>query len=328
MAGMIVKFLVEASPRRFLVALLGFLTGFFACTAATAVALESRGLLPAPPLSYTNCIDEKLKFLHELPAERLEKADVVAVGSSTTLRNLDFSAWLKVRPDTNPVNIAPCYLHIDQTAYFAREMLKHMPNAETLLVVIHPRDFEQCRPNYRRFVPEEDIKAYIFEKQPMFHKYATNFRTGLVRDFIAILTNPEYVAVLKTDRFGSGPLVERVNDPYYPGFSIDPRCKPFVNELEDAAAEAGVRLVLVLFPILDEWANEVDPDRSKHGEFYADITGRLERESTLVIDGNRLDFPKQAYADPVHLLWEHTPVLTQFIARATVNGKGDARAEL
>ncbi len=325
---MIMRILLTANPRRFLWALLGCLISFFICIVATAVALEKHEVLPAPPLSYTNCIDEKLKFLHELPPGKLENADVAAVGSSTTLRNLDFDAWLRVRPDTRPVNLAPCFLHIDQTAYFARAMLKHMPNVETLLAIVHPRDFEECRPDYREFVAAEDIKAYLFEKQSMFYKYMTNFRTGLARDLIAILTNPEYAVVIGNDRFGSGPLKERVSDPYYPDYAIDPRCKPFVSELENAAAEAGARLVVVLFPILDHWADEVDPDRSKHKALYAEINSRLQYQSTLVIDGNRIDFPEKAYADPVHLLWDYTPVLTQFIAEATAKGKNSKQAGL
>lgn len=328
MVHMIVRFLFYDSPRRFFLALVGFVAAFFVCTTAIAIALEARGLLPPPPLSYTNCIDEKLTFLHELPPEKLENANILAVGSSATWRNLDFNAWLEVQPDANPINIAPCYLHIDQIAYFARAMLKHTPNIETLLTVVHPRDFEECRPDYRQFVSEQGIKAYIFEKQSMTLKYLTNFRTGLVRDLVTILTQPEYTALVEMDRFGSGPLTQRPPNPYRPDFVVDPDCKPFVTELEDAAADAGTRLVLVFLPIMEGWADEVDPDRSKHRALRAWITDRLKRESTLVLDANTLELPDEAFVDPVHLWWQYTPTLTQFIAEATTDARNVSQAEL
>lgn len=328
MVHMIVRFLFDDSPRRFFLALGGFVAAFFICTTAIAIALEAHGLLPPPPLSYTNCIDKKLTFLHELPPEKLENADILAVGSSTTWRNLDFNAWLEVHPDANPINIAPCYLHIDQTAYFARAMLKHTPNIETLLTVVHPRDFEECRPDYRQFVSEQGIKAYIFEKQSMTLKYLTNFRTGLVRDFVRILTQPEYAASMEMDRFGSGPQTQPPLDTYRPDFVVDPGCKPFVSDLEDAATEAGARLVLVFFPIMEGWADEVDPDRSKHRALHAWIIDRLRQESTLVLNANTLELPDEAFADPVHLWWQYTPILTQFIAEATTDARNVSQAEL
>ncbi len=327
MAHMVLHFLFDGNPRRFIQAFIGFVVFFFVCTVALAVALDSRGLLPPPPLSYTNCIDKKLEFLHELDAGRLKNADIMAIGSSTTWRNLDFSAWLEIQPDARPVNIAPCYLHIDQIAYFAGVMLKHMPKVETVVTIIHPRDFEECRPDYRQFVHERDVEAYIFRKRPAFTEYLTHFRPGLVRDLIRQFTWPEYNALMSMDGFGSGPLTERPPNPYYPEFVLDQRCKSFMGRLEAAASEHGARLVVVFFPILESWAAEVDPGLSKHRAWRDWVTDELDRDSTLVINTDALKLPEKAFADPVHLFGHYTPVLTRHIAVALAEAGENRKTE-
>jgi hypothetical protein len=74
--------------------------------------LARHNLLPPPPLAATDCIDGKLAELRE-----------VALGSSTTWRNLDMPALQAALPGTWALNVAPCYLHIDQTAFLVEQLL-------------------------------------------------------------------------------------------------------------------------------------------------------------------------------------------------------------
>jgi hypothetical protein len=52
---------------RFNSGLLAWAVALLSAGALGLVALDRAGRLPAPPLTATNCIDEKFKFLHESP---------------------------------------------------------------------------------------------------------------------------------------------------------------------------------------------------------------------------------------------------------------------
>ena len=76
--------------------------------------LERQELAPPPPFVGTDCIDGKLAFLKDA---ELDRAELVAVGSSVTMRNLDLAVF--ARSGSVPLNAAPCYLYAGQTAFLA-----------------------------------------------------------------------------------------------------------------------------------------------------------------------------------------------------------------
>jgi len=108
--------LCRTSPRAFNVALIGFCASAALCFACFLAFLHAENRLPAPPLTSTSCIDEKFLFLHNTD---LTSVNFLAVGSSATWRNLDFSAVSGAWPSVRPLNAAPCYLYMDQTAYLS-----------------------------------------------------------------------------------------------------------------------------------------------------------------------------------------------------------------
>src|SRR5258706_8918387 len=134
-------FFVRANPRSFNIALIGLCLLTALGFSGTLVVLDLQNRLPAPPLTGTACIDEKFMFLH---GADLSSTNLLAVGSSVTWRNLDFAVASQLNPNLRPINAAPCYLYIDQTAYLGAFLVERMPLVRTLITVVAPRDFEQC----------------------------------------------------------------------------------------------------------------------------------------------------------------------------------------
>ncbi len=76
--------------------------------------LEQLGRLPAPPITATNCIDEKFKFLHELD---LGQVNMLAVGSSVAWHSVDLRPFKRhYGPGVHPLNAALCFLRMNQIA--------------------------------------------------------------------------------------------------------------------------------------------------------------------------------------------------------------------
>src|SRR5690606_2462792 len=98
-----------APHRRFLEYFVGLLALGVLAFLAMLYVLNAAGSLPAAPITATYCIDEKFKYLAE---QDLDDVDVLAVGSSVTWRNLDMRPLVARGLADNPINAAPCYLHM------------------------------------------------------------------------------------------------------------------------------------------------------------------------------------------------------------------------
>ena len=141
------------------------------------------GRLPAPPVTATNCIDEKFKFLHETD---IRNPGLIAVGSSVTWRNLDFSVFAEhYGKDIEPLNAAPCFLYVNQTAYLTDFLLDNMPSVKSVMSVFSMRDFSACAVSPTEFFRREDAEGYVFDKRPGWHLYLKNFRpVSFARDVV------------------------------------------------------------------------------------------------------------------------------------------------
>ena len=309
-----------AAARHFLSVFFATVLAGFAAFAAGHLALKRKGLLPAPPLTATNCLDEKLVALRRLP---LEDRTLVATGSSATWRNLDLAVLERRFPGTRPYNAAPCYLHIDQTAYFTAFMLERMPRVETVLVVTAPRDFESCPPEQTAVFDGRLVHAYLSGTVPRWLPYLTGFRPlYLVREALDLrrerarsLADPlaasnEPVA----DAYGSSILVD--SHGWRPPLEIDRRCYAGLAALEDAAAAKGARLVVATLPVMPDWAAAFDPDGEAVERWTRRMAASLRRDTSLLVDGRRLPWDDSRFADPVHLIYPHHRPYTEFIADA------------
>jgi len=308
-----------ASPAlRFLVAFLLLVLGGIGAVAAAHVALDRRGLLPPPPLTATWCIDEKFAFLREQP---LASYNLFAIGSSATWRNLDMPLLERHLPGTRAINAAPCYLHIDQTAYMAEFLLRHMPQVETVLSIVAPRDFEACPASQRAFFDLQLADAYLAGEVPSWLPYVTGFRpVYLAREAVEQENVPPGPDVMAED--GRGSSIMRKPHFWRPEPVFDPACYEGLTALEEAVAARGARLVIATLPVMPEWGERFDPDGTIIEGWMQDMRAALRRPETLLVDGRQLGWDDERFADPVHLLYPYHRSFTDFIAEAMAGQAG------
>lgn len=316
---------LAAQPRHFAVAFAGVLFLALALAAAAMAGLAGLERLPAPPLTATNCIDEKFRFLSRA---ELDAVDLLAVGSSVTWRNLKMDEFAAVRPERVPINAAPCYLYVNQTAYLTDFLLTHMPAVETVLTVLAPRDFEDCGDQDTRFFDPAAAAPYLFAGRTPWHLYLRNFRpVAFAKDVLRLhgmRRDPEHPRSLVMDAYGSGPL--RVRTGWQPRPAIDPRCFAHLARLEAGVVRQGARLVVVTLPTMPDWKRRYDPDGRIVDGLRRGIAAALTDPRTVVIDGDQYAAGDEQFADAAHLLWQETGRFTRFVAAAAFAGERAAAA--
>jgi hypothetical protein len=300
-----------SDARRFLFTFLGAVALGFCVAAMALLALDRQGLLAAPPLTATNCIDDKFAVLRGLP---LDDRSLVAVGSSATWRNLDMAVFERRLPGMRAFNAAVCYLHIDQTAYLAEFILTRMPRVETVVAVVAPRDFEACRPEQTAFFDQRLAHAYLSGRLPQWLPYVTGFRPlYFARE--AKRRQQERGRIeprSHEDAYGSS-VLRHVNR-WSPRLRIDDRCYAGLMALESVVAAEGARLVIATTPVMPKWAAAYDPDGKAVEDWTRRIASSLRWETSLLIDGRALAWDDSRFADPVHLIYPNHRLYTEFIA--------------
>jgi hypothetical protein len=294
-------------PRAFNLAFCGLVALGIASATALVVGFENR--LPPPPFTATRCIDDKFRFLHE---RDLAGVNLVAVGSSVTLHNLDLAVLSERVPGVVPLNASPCHLHVDQTAYMVRFLLDHMPEVNTVLTVMSPRDFKRCSPNDTAFFDDDLAGWYIFGKQTAAPVYlqALGSSRFLQALFAGATGRPKW------DPYGTHPMHAKRKTDIPLAWDPEPACFAALGELERLAESRGARLVVATFPTMPSWAKTYDPDGRTMAAWHAALRATLRSPRTVLVDGSELHFADDAFADPLHLLWSHTDELTEHIAKS------------
>jgi hypothetical protein len=99
---------------------------------------HSQGRLVAPALSGNVCFDEKVRFLRNRPSK---ECDVLVIGSSMALNNIDSEAMLKhLRPGTRLLNAGAWNMKIGQTRALL-ECLLQVYRPRSILFLCGPMDF-------------------------------------------------------------------------------------------------------------------------------------------------------------------------------------------
>lgn len=291
------------ATRRYVLTVLAVVALCIAGFAALLVLLAKLDSLPPPPITGTACIDEKFKFL----AERdLRDVDLLAVGSSVTWRNLDVTAFLRSGMARRPINAAPCYLHISEVVAYTRFLLARMPNVDTVVSVVAPRDFDRCTGPSDAFFSPTLAGAYVFDGLPPFPIYLANLAPHkFVRDIFRIgkmRSDPDAAFTLVMDENGAGPL--RVSSDWLPKPAFDDRCFAALSELERTVAAHGARLIVATLPLPPEWQALHDPGGQLVPMFEQRVRAALVRPSTVVHSGSQHAAQAFSYADAVHFMWD------------------------
>lgn len=275
--------------------------------------LKTLGSMPAPPLTGTYCIDEKFKYLAE---QDLADVDVLAVGSSVTWRNLDFTPFVTNGLSQHPLNAAPCLLYMQQTAFFTEFLLDHLDHVRIVITVVAPRDFEACPEADRSFFSPEQAAPYIFYGASPLLIYAANFRPlQMIRDARHVArrrSDPTSNTPIVMGPFGSGPM-EGSSD-WNPAPRFDERCFRALAEFACMLKARGVKLILVSFPSSPTWRFQYDPEGRVARVFEARLRNAVTQNDTAFISSQTFSPDSALYVDAVHLKWPATRLYSAFLA--------------
>jgi hypothetical protein len=306
--------MLRPNARRFNLGIVAFSAAICLAGLGALALLERADRLPAPPLTATHCIDEKFKFLRETD---IRNPDIIAVGSSVTWRNIDFSLFDRRLGDrADPLNAAPCFLKVNETAFLTDFYLRHMPRVRTVVTVFAMRDFDDCRGD-GAFFDADDARRYVFDRMPGWPLYFKNFRPWtFAKDVVrvpAMRSGADSLAPMVMDRYGSGPL--RIEPPDVRGDMAYTRA--CLDRLEKAARDLKARKVdwvVVLMPPMPAWIAAFDLGGRRDAAWRAAVAARLDGTGALLLDGARspIDADRQ-FTDPTHLHWDSVPILTTWI---------------
>jgi hypothetical protein len=289
----------------------GLLLGALVFVATIALLAASRRL-PAPPVSGTYCIDEKLAWLKN----NLDTfaSNMVAVGSSLTWRNLDFSVLSADARSAlgGVVNAAPCFLRANQTRFMVDYLLQRRPEIHTVMTVLGPRDMEVCSTTPAAFFEPQLADSYFAGTIPDLWIYLRNLRpASFIRDIIHLPIRRQRELIY--DEYGAGPLTVGKPDPWYP-FNPEPSCYRELRNLATDLRGRNVQFLVVTFPVMPEWTRLHDPLTKTQRSFHEDVHAALADTGAILIDAqaNYL-LPTSAFTDPAHLQWPYVADFTRYI---------------
>jgi hypothetical protein len=307
--------MTDANALRYNIAFVLWCALFLVLGGAGLAALSAIGRLPAPPITATNCIDEKFKFLHDT---EIRNPGLIAVGSSVTWRNLDFSVFAEhYGKGIQPLNAAPCYLYVNQTAFLTDFLLDNMPSVKSVMSVFSMRDFSACSTSPTEFFRPGDAEGYVFDADPAWHLYLKNFRPGaFVRDVIDLPAKRSGEAPfgsLVMDKYGSGPLT--LPEPEIrENFEFDHTCLDHLSAMSEDLSRRGIDFIVVLLPQMPAWRDAYDPGGARDAEFRAAVSRRLNGTRTVLIDAQRgLRLRNDQFTDHAHLQWDAVPLLMRYL---------------
>jgi hypothetical protein len=269
------------------------------------------GHLPAPPLTATFCIDEKFKFMREAVAR---KPNLLAVGSSVTWRNLDFSTLRNAgEKSVRPLNGAPCYLKVHETAFLTDFYLNNIPSVQNVVTIFAMRDFEDCKAN-PAFFKRAAARRYVFDGWPAWHLYFLNFRPKLFfRDMFNIkemrsgtdIRNP-----INMDSFGSSPLL--ITPPeVHQDVATTPECFDHLEVMARNLAARNITWSVVLMPPMPAWLKAYDPAGKRDHEWRKTIAKRLQGTGAILVDARSGPITEDRnFVDPAHLHWSSVPIFS------------------
>lgn len=307
------------APRnaRFAYTFLATVLAVFLAFSAALFVLAKKNVLPPPPMTATYCIDSKFEWAL---TNDFHDADLIAVGSSATWRNLDTPQFETAGLARKARNMAPCYLNMHQTAHYAQFLLPRMPKVDTVLAVISPRDFNECAAHDREFFNAANAHLYMFARIYPWWLYVSNFKPGVFVDDIGRLHSMRFVEetgdLTISSAHGDGWLSHRLT--WRPHITLAEPCFAALSELEDIVTGHGARLVVVTLPVMPEWRDSEYVTSAQLDDWQTRVAAALTHDTTVLISQHAGDYRDEHFADPVHLLADQIPRFTADLAQSMI----------
>ena len=294
--------------------------------------LGGSGHLPAPALTNSFCVDEKLAFLRD--HRTAPPPDVLVVGSSVAWRHFDGSAVVARAPGARPLNGGFCGFSMDQTEFATRWLLRRHPSVREVALVAAPQDFENCAAAPKEPFDPADADGFLAERgfSPRFYlRYFDPF--SLARNALLIArrrSGTDLRDPLVFDAYGDAPLDPGpTGDLGYGAIErLDPACFAALRRMAADLTNRGLRLVVATTPVNPDWRRRFDPEDKLMDALEAGLEKAVAGTDSTVWAGHRFASPGLAsFTDAIHLRWTAAREFSRALVRETGFGDRSASAQ-
>jgi len=275
-----------------------------AAVGASLVALAAFDRLPAPPITSVDALDEKLRFLRENGDIR---PSLLVVGSSMAWRQFDGKPFAAILGKGRVLNGASGLLKVHQTRFLTSFYLAHLRDLQTIMLILGPPDFANCRATPAELFDPEVASGYAFRNDfaaPLYIQYFSPtlyFRRALKYHERLV----PLLGELWMDEYGSGPMQwtpEMIKGLRYDEANLDPACTDSLLALLSEIRQAGIRPVVVFSPVHPEYRRRYPETMRQFKEVGARIESDIHHGIDF-FDMSESDFQDADFFDAVHLQW-------------------------
>lgn len=313
----------------YIVSMLGGVLGALVTFYLVLLTLHATDNLPPPAFSNSLCIDEKLSFMREHPAE---SPNLLVIGSSVAWRHVDSATVARDSPGTRPLNGGFCGLHANQAVYVANWLLDRQPTVRQVLMIVAPQDFAECQKKPSAVFDREDVDKFVYGGASRWPSYLQYFSPisliGNARRIKDKRANLIELDPLVFTAFGDGPLKTATSVDglgYGRPEPLDPTCFKAVQSLAIRLQQEGRQLMVVSTPLHPDWKTRED----KNGTFLVNFDTKL-REILKITNARYWDADAQwtpvraSFTDAIHLRWSAAQDFSAALARHVSLDMGSA----
>lgn len=274
----------------------------------------NRGDLIAPPLTGSISFDEKLYYIAR--AKKVDKIDVLAVGSSMTFNNLSSSQVAK-ELGNKFLNFASWGLTIQQSSYLIK-FLVPIYKPQVVIIVSSPMDFYR---SYRKsaFFDKDEVKQYLLNPE-ILQAYNRHFDPRYIlksswgiKDqrksnhiYESLLFDPYGGVLLDIDQASINK--ERWETRIDPA-KLDPVSYEALEDLALFLKQQDIAFIMVQPPMRQAAVDGLSPQLANHWQKISAISSKT--GLTFINMHEKLGFTDNLFVDHAHLNQKGAEIFTQ-----------------